>query len=303
MSSGGASRTDPASVLVVGEALIDIVDDGARRNEHVGGSPANVALGLGRLGADVALLTQIARDERGRRIAEHVAASGVRVCDESWSLERTSTALARIGSDGAATYAFDIVWDALRAPERTRPRVVHTGSIATTLDPGATAVRDMIAGLGADEVTFDPNIRAALVEDRDVALAHVDAMMRIATAVKLSDEDAAWLFPADDVDAVLDRILAVGPRLAAVTLGAEGAVLATAQDRVRVPPVAVDVVDTIGAGDTFMATMIHALASRPVGPLARDDLDAIGRHAVDAAAVTVSRAGADLPWAAELDRA
>lgn len=290
-------------MLVVGEALIDIVDDGAHRSEHVGGSPANVALGLGRRGADVALLTQIARDDRGRRIAEHVAASGVRVRDESWSLERTSTAIARIGADGAATYAFDIVWDALRAPAGIRPRVVHTGSIATTLDPGAATVRDVVAGLGADEVTFDPNIRPALVDDRDVALAHVDAMMRIATTVKFSDEDAAWLFPGDDIDAVLDRILAAGPRLAALTLGADGALLATERDRVRVPPVAVEVVDTIGAGDTFMAAMVHALASRPGRSLAREDLEAIGRDAVRAAAKTVSRAGADLPWAAELARA
>src|SRR5699024_10979631 len=122
VTSGGMTTSGPAGVLVVGEALIDIVDDGALRSEHVGGSPANVALGLGRRGADVTLLTQIARDERGSRIVEHVVASGVRVSDQSWSLDRTSTALAKVESDGAATYTFDIVWDAMHAPEGIRPR-------------------------------------------------------------------------------------------------------------------------------------------------------------------------------------
>ncbi|MCD1269734.1 carbohydrate kinase [Microbacterium sp. MEC084] len=286
-------------VLVIGEALIDIVESETGAVEHVGGSPANVALGLGRRGVDVALLAQIGDDERGRAITQRLTESGARVLPESTTGRPTSTALARIAADGAAEYEFDIAWDAV-PPVDLAPRLVHTGSIAAFLEPGASSVRDLLARTEAADVTFDPNIRPALVGAHDDAFAAFEAIARLSTVVKMSDEDAAWLYPGRSVDEVLDAVLALGPRLAAVTRGADGATLATAADRIAVPPVQVRAVDTIGAGDTFMASLVHSTLSLAGRTPDRAALERIGADAVRAAAITVSRAGADLPWANEL---
>lgn len=290
------SQTD---VLVIGEALIDIVTAAEGSEEHVGGSPANVALGLGRLGVDVALLTRIGNDERGARIAARLGDSGVQVLPESVFPAATSTATARIGADGSATYAFDIDWS-LTESAAPAAQVVHTGSIAAFLEPGATSVLAILRATDAAEITFDPNIRPALVGERPTALARFEEIAAECTVVKMSDEDAAWLFPNTPVDEVAQRVLALGPRMVAVTLGGDGALLATAEHVVRIPPVRVDVVDTIGAGDTFMASLIRSLVETGSRDLDEAAIASIGRAAAAAAAVTVSRAGADLPWAREL---
>nr|WP_245559131.1 carbohydrate kinase [Microbacterium indicum] len=288
-----------STVLVVGEALIDIVTEGGSAAEHVGGSPANVALGLGRAGVDAALLTQVGDDDRGRRIVRRIEESGSRVLPASVRPGRTSTAHATIGADGSATYAFDISWGAL--PEiAAAPALLHTGSIAAFLEPGADAVLALIDRLAPAEVTFDPNIRAALVGEHAAASERFAALAERATVVKMSDEDAAWLFPGLAVDAVIDRVLTLGPRLVAVTLGADGSRIATAAERVSIAPVSVDAVDTIGAGDTFMASLIASIVAGGTGSLGSADLRRIGDRAAAAAAITVSRAGADLPWASEL---
>lgn len=300
-----ASETARAEleVLVVGEALIDIVDTGSELIEHVGGSPANVALGLGRRGAAVGLLSQLADDARGRMIIDHLEASGVTVLEESRSASSTSTARARIASDGQATYEFDISWRAIGAPNGLTPRLVHTGSIAAFLEPGASSVRSLLRAGSAAEVTFDPNIRPALVGERGDALAAYEATARSATVVKMSDEDASWLYPGSSVDRVVDEVLALGPMLVAVTLGERGVVIANAEHRVQIPAVQVAAVDTIGAGDTFMASLIHSVLAHGSRGLHRDVLERIGRDAVRAASITVARAGADLPWESEIARA
>ena len=287
-------------VLVIGEALIDVVRSPAGDVGHVGGSPANVALGLGRLGVDVALLTCIGRDARGTAIAEHLADSGVDVLEESFSDAATSTAIATLAADGSASYQFDVTWRLPAGVLPVRPRIVHTGSIAAFLAPGADAVREHLAGVGADEITFDPNIRPALIGSREQALPVFEQTARLASVVKLSDEDAEWLYPGDGPAEVLERILALGPRLAAITLGGAGSMLAAGDHTVEVPVTAVDVVDTIGAGDTYMASMIDSILAEGTDALTRDAVERIGRRASRAAAVTVSRAGADLPTRAEI---
>ncbi|MGX9349241.1 carbohydrate kinase family protein [Microbacterium sp. KNMS] len=289
-----------ADVLVIGEALIDIVDAPQGAREHVGGSPANVALGLGRRGVSVALLTQIGDDERGRAIRDHLAESGARVLRESVTAAKTSTAVAHLAADGGAQYDFDIAWSALPSVE-IAPRLIHTGSIAAFLEPGAASVRELLAQTKARHITFDPNIRVDLLGDRDEALSAYEAIARLSTLIKMSDEDAAWLYPGLSIDEVLDAVLALGPDVAAITQGAAGASLATASARVRVAPVAVRAVDTIGAGDTFMTSLIHSLLAHGDAPVTREVLESMGADAVRAAAITVSRAGADLPWAHELD--
>lgn len=307
------SRDDTAAerpggdVLVIGEALIDIVvtADGREPVEHVGGSPANVALALGRLGDRVSLLTAIADDARGQRVAEHLGSSGVAIDPASWSLQRTSTALARITADGSARYEFDLDWSLPEVPP-VRAALVHAGSIAAFVPPGADAVLAAIQGAPEGTVvSFDPNIRPALVGDRLTALARVEAIAALADIVKLSDEDAEWLYPEWGADAVLDRLLQTGARVVAVTMGGEGALVGSAHARVTIAAPRVKVRDTVGAGDTFSAGLIDAVLHAP-GLLQNPDADALtalGRHAAAAAAITVQRPGADPPVRAELERA
>lgn len=292
----------PDSVLVVGEALIDVVTaaDGTSQ-EFVGGSPANVALGLGRLGIPVRFHTALGADERAARITRHLASSGVAVEPSSTCLPSTSVAIARIAADGDARYEFDIDWRLPEVPRLGDERVVHVGSIACFVEPGASRVREAVDSF-ADRaaITFDPNIRPAITGDRDTARRVSERLASRCAIVKLSDEDAAWLYPAAAIDEVIARLLAVGAVTVAVTLGGEGAIIASADARVRVSARTVHPVDTVGAGDTFMATLVSALANGRVGRSA-ESLAAVGEEAVTAAAITVSRRGADLPTRAELD--
>jgi fructokinase len=305
-ASGGAG-----SILIVGEALVDIVDrgDAAIRTEFVGGSPANVAVALARLGRRTDFLAALAPDARGERIAQQLSRSGVNVLQESWTAERTSTALAEIRGDGSARYAFDIDW-ALPSPiDVGGYAAVHTGSIAAFLEPGARVVRELLRaarGHGA-MVTFDPNIREALLPSRELAVATFESTVALSHVVKLSDEDAAWLYPGHTEEQLFETLLGLGADLVTVTAGGDGATLATHSQRVSVPAVAVDVVDTIGAGDTFMATLIaqafdvFAVGARSgllaLGPASLGDIGALSARA---SAITVSRAGANPPTAAEL---
>ncbi len=178
-------------------------------------------------------------------------------------------------------------------------RAVHTGSIAAFLQPGADSVQQLLHASGAEIITFDPNIRPALMPSRGEARRIFEAIASIVTALKMSDEDAAWLYPDLGQDAVIDAVLSLGPKLVAVTRGGEGAVMATQDHLVEIPAPAVNVVDTVGAGDTFMAALIRSLLEAGL-PEDRGALRDFGQDAVRAAAITVSRAGADLPWATEM---
>lgn len=307
------------AVLVVGEALIDAVEDGAasrpvvdagsdaparRSEEHIGGSPANVALGLSRLGASVRLRTALARDEHGKAIASHLAASHVVVDEASYCLERTAVARAVTAADGSARYTFDMEWRLPGQIDVAGVRLVHAGSIACFLEPGATALEGFLVSLaGRIPISFDPNIRRQFTGPHAAALARVERLGRLSSVVKLSDEDAGWLYPALGVDAVLDRLLGLGPRLVVVTLGGGGAALASRTARVRVQARRVLVHDTVGAGDSFMAGLLDRVLVAGLGTLDAATLQALGRHAASAASITVSRAGADLPTRAELERA
>ena len=164
--------------LVIGEALIDIVEHGGAV-EHVGGSPLNVAVGLARLGRDVDFLTHIADDEPGRRIADYVKASGAQLVPGSISAGRTPTAVATIADDGSAAYTFDLDWQLSGTPEVAPPLFVHTGSIAAVREPGCLAVAALLDAYHVSAtVTFDPNVRPSLIVDRDLARARIDASCR-----------------------------------------------------------------------------------------------------------------------------
>lgn len=291
-------------IVVIGESLIDIVQTPSTEDiEVVGGSPANVALGLGRLGHNPRLVTALGRDPRGQRVADHLHRSGVVIDPASWSLDRTGTAMARILSDGAAEYMFDIRWELPESLDIGSPRLVHTGSIAAFIEPGSSQVLTLIDRLDEDVLlSFDPNIRPELIGSRADAVERVLRIGARANVVKLSDEDGEWLWPSSSPEQMAGRFLAVGTDLVSITLGGAGAMIFTADAHASLAAPPVSVVDTVGAGDTFMAALIHRVVEEPliVSRGTAKLRDAV-QFAMSAAAVTVQRRGANLPRADEIE--
>jgi len=299
--TASAPQGDSADVVVIGEALIDVVTTSRGTVEHPGGSPANVAYGLGRLGVKTSLLTSIGDDERGAAIARHLSSAGVSLLPGSTSADRTASATATLASDGSASYEFDISWELAPVAPPSIPRILHTGSIASFLSPGAGAVKTLLEQSYRETmVTYDPNIRPALLGTHAEALAIFEDLVPLTDAVKLSDEDAHWLYPGLGLDDAADRVLGLGAGLAVITRGSEGSLLATPANRLYVPAVKTVVADTIGAGDSYMAALIYGLLSRSSDGLAPAVLEILGRTASKAAAITVSRSGANPPTAEEL---
>jgi fructokinase len=302
------------TALVVGEALIDVVQHAGRPlGEHVGGSPLNVAVGLALLGRPVEFLTWIGDDRRGRRIADYLHDAGVNLAEGSVGASRTATALADLDEKGSATYQFDIDWQVSAANGITPPLVLHTGSIATALQPGCSGVAELIdARAATTTITFDPNIRPAFFKDADEARSRVEAIVADSDVVKASDEDMRWLGPASSPEELAARWLALGPAIVAVTFGAEGSYAICADGAERIPAYPAEVVDTVGAGDAFMTGLIDALWDLALlGGHRRQQLHEIGtdllRQVLEVAALssslTVARPGAALPDRATRDRA
>lgn len=301
MSGAGAPR-----VLVIGEALVDIVgtqDDGLIESRP-GGAPLNVAVGLARLSIPTMLLPSYGADRHGDAIEQHLQHSGVHLASTPRSEHPTSVAHATLDAAGAATYRFELQWD---LPAPTLPAdllAVHVGSLGTVLKPGAEVVRRMVvdvAPAGA-AITYDPNVRPTTSPDHEAAWSQVRDWAALAHVVKLSADDAAYLSPATGLDDVIDVLLdAEQTRLIVVTQGAAGATLATRDHRIHVGAPAVDVVDTVGAGDSFMSALIAALADgQPcdldaISDIGRQRLHDIGSWAATAAAITCARRGADPP--------
>lgn len=301
-------------VLVVGEALVDVVRgvDGQIERRHAGGSPANVALGLARLGRAVGLITQLGDDGDGDLVRRHLASAGVDVHAAPTSTGRTSTAIVDLDGSGAATYTFDLAWT-LATKDVTvgrNPAVVHTGSIAAFLDPGASVVESIaLDHRGRAAITYDPNLRPDLLGDPDTVRQRVERLVAAADVVKASDEDLGWLYPSAPVEQVVRTWATSGPALVVVTRGGAEALAVHGTTPHRVTPAPIAVVDTVGAGDSFMSGLIDGLiAHHAVGPAARARIAALDHAAVGtilhraaaAAAVAVSRLGADPPTAAEL---
>ncbi|MEB4211895.1 carbohydrate kinase [Mycobacterium sp. 94-17] len=293
--------------LVIGESLIDVVEG----DEHVGGSPLNVAVGLGRLGRAVDFLTSIADDSYGRRIVDYVEAAGVQLVSESRTAQRTATARSTIAKDGSAEYVFDLDWRLSGTPPVAPPLFVHTGSIAAVQDPGCLAVAALIDAYRVSAtVTFDPNVRPSLIADRALAVERIEHLVERSDIVKVSEEDLRWIDPAHPPEHIAQTWLRLGPAVVAVTMADRGAVGFCAAGVARVPTRAVSVIDTVGAGDAFMAGLLDALwESGSLGGDRRAALHGINvdalTSALDAAsltaALTVARPGADLPDRAALD--
>ena len=300
-----------ARILIAGEALTDIVvdADGARR-EHPGGSPLNVAVALARLGHDAHLLTAIGDDARGDAIRAHLDESGVQLTPASVRPGRTSTAEAVLDAHGAATYTFDLTWDPDTAELPETPDAVHTSSIAAVLDPGATTLSALLrSARGSSTISYDPNARPTLMGAPEDVRARIEENIALSDVVKASDEDVAWLYGTEDVEDVAASWRDLGPSLTVLTRGGDGAVAFSASGRVQVAPVQVEVVDTVGAGDTFSAGILDALAAKGLlgadrremlAAIPSDDLATVLRRAAALSAITVSRAGANPPWSHEL---
>ncbi len=293
-----ATEADETPVLVLGEALVDVIVGEGDRREIPGGSAANVALGLARRGLAVRLATCLARDDFGALIADALTAEGVAVDDTSYTASRTSTAIARRDRAGDVSYEFDVHWSLPDLDLEAPLRAVHLGSFPAfssdldVLTPLLESARERVP------TSWDPNVRPALAPDRDDAQRRFRSLIGSIDLLKLSDADADYLLPGLSADEVADLALIAGVCSVVITRASEGMLLANATQRVRVPAVRANVVDTIGAGDTVMCSLIADLIQgRWQGT---EGLEAVGRRAAAAAAITVSRPGADLPRAAEL---
>lgn len=292
----------PNSILVVGEALMDVVTTDAGTTSHPGGSPANVAVGLARLGSNASLLTQLGRDIDGETIRRHLGSEGVGLLEpEAPGGQRTSTATATLNADGSASYDFNIKWSLLPQPLQERFEIIHAGSIAAFLPPGALAVQILYEqNRGRSLLSFDPNIRPQLLPNHVRALEQFEVLAGLVDIIKLSDEDAAWLYPHRSEALIVDALHDQGVKLVIVTRGKEGAMLSTGGHHCRILATPARVVDTIGAGDSYMAAILHGICELGHLPKNMHELKSIGEAAAYAAGITVSRAGAQPPTREEL---
>ena len=251
-------------MLVVGEALVDIVhrQDGSTET-FPGGSAANVAVALARLGRDTGFVTSFADDEHGRLIADHLAESGVRLETDPHVVPRTSSALATLQADGSARYTFDIDWRIGPVEVTDPPLAVHACSLGAVLTPGCDDVRALMARLrGASTTSYDVNMRPSVTGVGPAIAKTVEETVALSDIVKASDEDLEALYPGESEADAAERLLALGPAAVVVTRGADGAAGTPTACAVAAPGVAVTVADTIGAGDTFGAAMLDELGSR-----------------------------------------
>ncbi|MEU4085147.1 carbohydrate kinase family protein [Streptomyces aureus] len=300
-------------IVVAGEALIDLVprESGALAGllPRLGGGPYNTAVALGRLGSPASFRSRVSRDAFGEALLDGLVDAGVDVSSVQRGSEPTTLAVATIGADGSAAYSFYVEGTADRlftAPDRLpdEVRAVSFGTCSLVLEPGASAYEELMRTAAARGVftALDPNIRTGLIPDPDAYRARFKSWLPSVTLLKLSEEDARWL------GGTPGEWLAAGPSAVVITRGGDGLTAFTRDGSVHaVPGEPVDVVDTIGAGDTVNAALLHGLAARdalsPVGlaELGPEGWTGLLRFAARAAAVTCSRAGAEPPYAHELD--
>ncbi|MCB5907229.1 carbohydrate kinase family protein [Streptomyces pinistramenti] len=304
-----------------------------------GGGPYNTAVALGRLGSDTAFCSRVSADTFGEALLDGLRTAGVRTCLVQRGDEPTTLALADISPDGSAGYGFyaEGTADRLFALPPTLPdeaRALSLGTCSLVLEPGASAYEALLrreAGRGVF-TALDPNIRAGLITDPAAYRARFRSWLPYVTLLKLSEEDALWLAGGEEqqgpgpaaraagsgssdaggadaagvIAAAAGEWLAAGPAAVVLTRGGDGLSVLTPDGEVTVPGERVEVVDTIGAGDTVNAALLHRLAAHDalshtaVTSLRPGDWRDILGFAARAAAVTCSRAGAEPPYAAEL---
>ena len=311
-------------ITVLGEALVDRFEGADHPPfERPGGSPANVAVALARLGVTTRLATQLGDDERGRMVLRHLRQNGVAVAPGSMRGGRPTSVARTVVTNGQAEYDFSVTWEELPVTAQLTlieggTNCVHTGSIAA-LAPlagqagtgaGADSVRRaIVAARNRATVTFDPNCRPSIMGALGAVRLRTAALVAVSDVVKASEDDLRWLYADRSPRAVVSGWLDLGAALVVVTRGAGGSWAATREVAVAVPAEPIEVIDTVGAGDSFMAGLLAGLHDRGLlGAEARtglrrldaDTLAGLLRIATQVAAVTCGRRGADSPTADEL---
>ena len=302
---------------MIGETLIDeVVSDTAPMRAHVGGSPMNVAVGLARLGHPTQFVGRYGEDDYGRMIQQHLRENSVAFPVDA-DTAPTSVATARLDPAGGASYAFQLVWELPGPADRKDilldgTTLLHTGSIATMLSPGADDVLALVtAAHPFATITYDPNCRPTIIRDVDHAREQAERFVALADVVKASDEDLQWLYPEQPPEVSARAWLDAGAAVVVVTRGSKGPWGVSRAGEASVAAPSTSVVDTVGAGDSFMAALLGALVDLELDGahrrdalrrITRDQLTGMLRYAARAATITVSRPGADPPSRDEMTR-
>lgn len=308
-------------IVVSGEALMDVfvageTATGVMLDARIGGSPLNVAIGLARLAQPVAFFGAVGSGSLGGRLMKALADEGVDTRCTPRLPAPTTLSLVDLDSHGVPHYAFmgegaadrRLPLEALAlVPGAPAVQAYQFGSYAMVVEPVASTQRTLVEREWQRSViAYDPNVRLNVEPDVQRWRDTLDWMLPRTALLKISDEDFALLYPGRRVEDVVPEWLADGVSLVVVTCGGEGAWAWTPREQLRAAPVRVDVVDTVGAGDTFQAALLTALVERgllsraALATLQRDQLAAVLDFAAQAAAVTCSRRGADLPRRGEL---
>ncbi len=293
------------SIWVCGEVLIDILPNGA----VVGGGPANTAKALARLGYDVDFIDGISTDAYGVSARKELSRDGVGLnlsltsdkptCTATVTLDSKGSAQYEFLIDGTATFDFNASW--LPDPSMLKPSVLHIGTLVTIIEPGASVLFDWAVQVGEfAPIVFDPNIRPSVMADREKYALAVEKWVGISSVVKVSDVDINWLYPDQSLDQVAHRWIAAGVNCVVITRGAHGLIGFTELGMEEVDGVKVDVIDTVGAGDTVGAIVVEGIIKHSVHGLQGHVLNEVLHKAAVAAGITCSRAGAQPPRTHEL---
>jgi len=292
-------------VWVAGEALMDLIPvAGADRVPMVGGGPANTAKAVARLGYATYFLGGISSDVYGNMIEEELSDSGVDLSLVYRGDKSTALAIATINKQGLATYdfelegtasfAFDVSW--LPSGE---PDAIHIGSVATLIEPGATELLKWVSSKSAP-VIFDPNVRPSIQGNQEIYRAAVERWVDVATIMKLSEDDLSFLY-GDKSDEVISSWLSRGVSIIVVTRAEQGLRAYSNGPVIEVPAVRVNLVDSVGAGDTIGAVLVEGVLVHGIAGMVGDTLKSVLERAAKAAAITCSRAGANPPSREELE--
>ena len=299
-----------SQVWVTGEVLIDLIPDGSDRKPIVGGGPANTAKALSKLGIDTQFIDGISSDEYGQMAKNELVASGTKLDYVKYSDKPTCLAKVSLNDSGSASYefvientaTFDFTPDWPPNPQTERPTLLHIGTLATAIEPGASVLFDWAQSVSkVAPIVYDPNIRPAVMNDREKYVKQVERWASISSAVKVSDEDIKWLYPSLEIDQVVNNWLAKGPSLIVVTYGDRGLAGYRVGEKVIVDAIKVVVADTVGAGDTVGAILVEAIVKDGLDTLSGVRLEMMLKRAAKAAAITVSRSGANPPTLEEIE--
>jgi fructokinase len=297
-------------VWVAGEVLIDLILEGADRKPIVGGGPANTARALARLGIDTQFIDGISSDQYGQMAKNELLTAGAKLDYVKYSDKQTCLAIVSLSESGSATYefviknttTFDFTSEWLPNPQTDHPSLLHIGTLATVIEPGASVLFEWAQSVvKVAPIVFDPNIRPAVISDREQYLAQEERWVAISSAVKVSDDDINWLYPFLEIEQVVNDWLTKGPSLIVVTYGDKGLTGYRKGEKVSVDAVKVKVADTVGAGDTVGAILVEAILNDGVASLTGSQLESMLKRAAKAAAITVSRVGANPPISEELE--